>query len=357
MDDDSFNQNAYKIDLVLLTKKIILNSKKIVLTISFFTLIGVLSAFLIPEKYQSSTKFILKTGINSSRINNNIASLAGINLDASNNSTEIPSSLYPTILKSVPFKKKLLENTLLYKGNLTSLHTFFLKKMNLSVEAPPPYPTINDLSSPPADKEELSVPFAEKIMQISPSDRVIFNILDKVLSIQIDNEGAMMELIVELEEAEVAAFITQTALNLLQEDIIKFRIENGKETLKESQSLYKDRRMELEQLQDELALFMDQNQNINSSLISNKVMRLQSAVNISNAVCNQLAQEVEKAKIDIIRQTPIFTIIDPVTIPKVRSSPNRKMIVLIFFMIGFFLSLFIVVMKESFWEFKSQILS
>jgi uncharacterized protein involved in exopolysaccharide biosynthesis len=194
-------------------------------------------------------------------------------------------------------------------------------------------------------------------MQISPSDRVIFNILDKVLSIQIDNEGAMMELIVELEEAEVAAFITQTALNLLQEDIIKFRIENGKETLKESQSLYKDRRMELEQLQDELALFMDQNQNINSSLISNKVMRLQSAVNISNAVCNQLAQEVEKAKIDIIRQTPIFTIIDPVTIPKVRSSPNRKMIVLIFFMIGFFLSLFIVVMKESFWEFKSQILS
>jgi LPS O-antigen subunit length determinant protein (WzzB/FepE family) len=138
MDDDSFNQNTYKIDLVLLTKKIILNSKKIVLTISFFTLIGVLSTFLIPEKYQSSTKFILKTSNNSSRINNNLASLAGINLDASNNSTEIPSSLYPTILKSVPFKKKLLENTLLYKGNLTSLHTFFLKKMNLSVEAPPP---------------------------------------------------------------------------------------------------------------------------------------------------------------------------------------------------------------------------
>ena len=95
--------------------------------------------------------------------------------------------------------------------------------------------------------------------------------------------------------------------------------------------------MAFEALQDELASFRDQHQNISSGLFENKLSRLESELAIASAVNEELAKQVEQARIQVSKDTPIFTIIDPVVIPNQRTSPKRTLIVFGFTFLGFFL--------------------
>jgi len=42
----------------------------------------------------------------------------------------------------------------------------------------------------------------------------------------------------------------------------------------------------------------------------------------------------EQAKIQVKKDTPVFTIIEPVTVPSEKSKPNRLMILFIWFFLG-----------------------
>ncbi len=109
-------------------------------------------------------------------------------------------------------------------------------------------------------------------------------------------------------------------------------------------------------MQDELATFRDQHQNISSGLFENKLSRLESELAIASAVNEELAKQVEQARIQVSKDTPIFTIIDPVVIPNQRTSPKRTLIVLGFTFLGFFLGLGYGVIKEPFAAMRKQVL-
>ena len=82
------------------------------------------------------------------------------------------------------------------------------------------------------------------------------------------------------------------------------------------------------------AVFVDKNINISSSLYQNKLSRIESELSIAQTVVQQLASQVEQAKLQVNKDTPVFTTIKPVTIPFERSAPKRSLIVLIFGFLG-----------------------
>ena len=59
-----------------------------------------------------------------------------------------------------------------------------------------------------------------------------------------------------------------------------------------------------------------------------------------------MASQVEQAKLQVNKDTPVFTTIKPVTIPYERSAPKRSQIVIIFGLLGFVLSCGYVLVKE-----------
>ena len=109
---------------------------------------------------------------------------------------------------------------------------------------------------------------------------------------------------------------------------------------------YSEKKESYETLQDERAIFVDKNINISSSLFQNKLSRLESEVNISESIVQQLASQVEQAKLQVNKDTPVFTTIKPVTIPFERSAPKRSLIVITFLFLGFVLSCGYVLLKE-----------
>jgi uncharacterized protein involved in exopolysaccharide biosynthesis len=55
---------------------------------------------------------------------------------------------------------------------------------------------------------------------------------------------------------------------------------------------------------------------------------------IANSLYQQLASQLEQAKIQVKKDTPVFTIVEPVTVPTERSKPSRVKIVVIWVFLG-----------------------
>ena len=55
---------------------------------------------------------------------------------------------------------------------------------------------------------------------------------------------------------------------------------------------------------------------------------------------------MEQAKLQVNKDTPVFTTIKPVTIPFERSAPKRSLIIITFLFLGFVLSCGYVLVKE-----------
>ena len=87
-------------------------------------------------------------------------------------------------------------------------------------------------------------------------------------------------------------------------------------------------------------------QNISSGLFANKISRLESKLTIARSVYEELAKQVEQARIQIRKDTPIYTIIDPVVIPNQRTSPKRTLIVIIFSFLGLVTGIAYIILKE-----------
>ena len=83
---------------------------------------------------------------------------------------------------------------------------------------------------------------------------------------------------------------------LLQEKVINFKLKNARETLSFTQNLFDNEKIKFETLQDELANFRDQHQNIRSGLFQNKLLRLETNLAITQNLNEELAKQVEQAK-------------------------------------------------------------
>ena len=355
------SDNTDEIDLIELLKKIYLE-KKLILKISVLaTLFGVVYALFQPNEFTSSTTFIpqLSSGVKTGGSSlSGLASLAGINIGSIESSSEFPPTLYPQVVNGVPFRVELLSNEITLNNELVAVKDYLEKKSSFNILGTIKKYTIGlpslILSS---FNDQTEYTNESKIYSITKDDQELFQILDNSLSLSINEKEGFITISYTDSNKNVAAQITQISQNLLQEKIIEFKNKSSKEMLDFAMKQYSDKKESYEKLQDERAVFVDKNINISSSLFQNKLSRLESEVNISESIVQQLASQVEQAKLQVNKNTPVFTTIKPVTIPFERSAPKRSLIVIIFGFLGLVLSCGYVLVKEPAMEIIKSIKS
>ena len=143
----------------------------------------------------------------------------------------------------------------------------------------------------------------------------------------------------------------------LQDEIIQKRLEKVQNNLDFTQTQYNQKKFEFEKIQDRLARFKDRNQNISSSLFLNELERIQAEYSIALNVVKELAAQVESAKLQVNKDTPIFSVIEPVTVPSERDSPKRTLIVLIWSFLGIIISSGFVLIKDPIAEILKEVAS
>jgi uncharacterized protein involved in exopolysaccharide biosynthesis len=131
-----------------------------------------------------------------------------------------------------------------------------------------------------------------------------------------------------MPDALMAAQMAEFSFQLLQKEIIDYKLGNLREELRFSESLYEEKKKEFEKIQNEVGYFKDRNQNVISSSIQNQMDRLQAEYSLKLTVFTQVANSLESTKLQIARDTPIFSVLDPVTIPNSPQSNKRGLIIL-----------------------------
>ena len=83
-----------------------------------------------------------------------------------------------------------------------------------------------------------------------------------------------------------------------------------------------------------VAQFQDRNRDLFSSLPQTRLQQMQAEYNLAFSVYTELAKQLETKRIKLKEDQPIFTIIEPVSVPNERSKPKRVMIVAIWTFVG-----------------------
>ena len=96
--------------------------------------------------------------------------------------------------------------------------------------------------------------------------------------------------------------------------------------------------MEFDLLQKKLAEFKDSNKNISTARFMSELQKLESEYQLQQNILTTLASEYNNNKIKLNKDTPIFSVIDEVSVPNLRSEPKRGQLVIIFVFLGLVIS-------------------
>ncbi len=320
-----------EIDLIEILKKIYKSRKFIFYSVMISAFFGIGFSLILPKKYSAKTVFIPQNQDSPASSLSGVASLVGINLGSNFVGGEIPSSMYPQIAESSRFKRILLSEKINLNNDFT-LKNYLISEHNLSLVD---------------DKKESEI-------YISELEEKCFKLIDKIISVNVKEKDGFVTITSLMKVPEYSAIIANKAKDILQNIIIENKIESARQNLLFSETQLSEKKVIFDEIQAKLSLFSDSNLNSVNSFVINERSKLESEFNIINAVVTELAKQVEQAKLQVTKDTPVFSTIIEAVIPIKRTSPKRTLMVLIFAFIGFILSIIYVLLSERVKEIVSS---
>ena len=353
------------IDIKALIKQLWDGRRTIIIWTCAFIVLGFVAALTMKRTYSVSTVMVPQVGSKSSSSLSSLASLAGIDLSSSSSGAELSPLIYPQIVSSVPFRKELMYTPVHYEkvDTAVSMYTYATEIAKPTVMGTIKKYTIGlpgvILSAIRKEKPDVVLPGG--VVDDNPKPIVLTNKEVKILkavgesvSLAVDRKEGYITLNVVGSEPVQTAELAMKAQQLLQEEITRFRIEKSQKELEYIQARYDEIKKETEFYQEQLAKITDKTQNVTTTKDRIEHDRIQSKYNTSNAIYSELAKQLEQAKLQVKRDTPVLTIIQPVTVPdKPSNSRSRTLIVWVF--MGFVLGCGIVLGKEYWLTLKNQI--
>ena len=321
-----------EIDLLEVLKKIYKSRKFIFYSVMMSAFFGIAVSLILPKKYTAKTVFIPQNQDSPTSSLSGVASLVGINLGSNFIGGEIPSSMYPQIAESSKFKRILLSENINLNNDFT-LKNYLISENNLSLLD---------------DKKESEI-------YISELEEKCFKLIDKIISVNVKEKDGFVTITSLMKVPEYSAIIANKAKDILQNIIIENKIESARQNLLFSETQLSEKKVIFDEIQAKLSLFSDSNLNSVNSFVINERSKLESEFNIINAVVTELAKQVEQAKLQVTKDTPVFSTIIEAVIPNERTSPKRTLMVLIFGFIGFTLSIIYVLLSERVKEIVSSL--
>jgi uncharacterized protein involved in exopolysaccharide biosynthesis len=171
----------------------------------------------------------------------------------------------------------------------------------------------------------------------------------KMINISEDIKTAILTLGVISNEPLLSAEINRVIieeLDLHQQRFNKDKMSKAKLFIEER--IYSVEK-ELIMAEESLKVFMDRNRRIeNSPALQLERQRLEREVTVLIGVFTTLKQQLETTKIEEVKKSSYILILDPPEIPLVRSSPQKKLMVVLGFIFGFTITVFFIIINEKF---------
>ena len=353
-----------QIDIIALISKVWAGRKFVIKSAVIAAVIGVLVAILTPNTYTASSMFTPNSSgsspVDASGLKG-LASLAGINIGSlSEDQNEVSPLLYGKILESYRFKKTLLDAPLKSLDEASSLRDYFVQEFSLS----PFFQTVKDYTIDLPSKiigwfksepKKSSLQSVKGMNTISEEELDYFEMIDEMLTLTIEEDKGYIEITGVSYIPQLSAELVKNAENILQNQIITIKTKSSLELLAYLEGQHTIKNKLLIEAQDNLANFKDRNLNISRSSFSNTQTRLETELQIATSVFQNVVTQLEQVKLQVAKDTPVFSFLKTVVVPIKKSAPKRILIVIFCLFLGVVISIGYLLAKEHLLDMIKQI--
>ena len=333
------------IDIMALVKQLWDGRKTIIIWTCAFIVLGFVAALTMKRTYAVSTVMVPQLSSSKSSSLSSLASLAGFDLGTSSSSSELSPLIYPQIVSSVPFRLELMNTPIHYAKCDTAISMYDYSLSDYAKPGPvgQVFGAIKKytiglpgviLSAIRPKKEPIVLPGGEgegsdaaKPLVINEDEEKVLKALAQNVTLAVDKKEGYVTLNVTGSEPIQTAELAMVAQQLLQREITRFRVEKSQNELDYIQARYDEIKKETESYQDQLARANDRAQNVASSRDDMERVRIQNKYNISNSIYSELAKQLEQGKMQVKKDTPVFTVVQPITVPTQASNSRAKTLI------------------------------
>lgn len=329
------------IDIMALIRSLWDGRKTIFICLGIFIVLGLIAALSMKRTYTVTTVMVPQMGDSKSGLGG-LAALAGFDLGGTSNNGELSPIVYPQIVSSVPFSLEMMHTPLHYQKCDTMISMFdyaeagyekpsvftYIKRYTIGL----PGVLMGALRSKP---DEVALPGgasdstgAAKPLVVSQKEQKMLEHMGQVISLAVDKKEGYITLTVNGSEPIQTAELAMKAQQLLQSEVTRFRTEKSQGELDYIQARYNEAKEEADRYQVMLASATDRSQYIATTSATVGKARIQSKYNVANTVFMEMAKQLEQAKMKVKKETPSFSIIQPVTVPMKPSNSRSKTLII-----------------------------
>jgi archaellum component FlaC len=191
------------------------------------------------------------------------------------------------------------------------------------------------------EKPDMVLPASEgeadnepKPVLLTKDEVKLMKVVAQNVNLAVDKKEGYLTLSVVGSEPIQTAELALKAQQLLQEEVTRFRTEKAQDNLDYIQARYDEIKKEAETYQAQLATVKDRSQNMATTRSRIEQERLQSKYNVASSIYSEMAKQLETAKMQVKRDTPVLTIIQPVTVPSQPANSRAKTLIVWTFLGG-----------------------
>ncbi len=336
-----------EIDLVELIQKMWINRWLIIKVTSVFVVLGVLVALFSAKVFTASCDIVPDTGKSGNSKMSSLAALAGVNLGEGADVTALSPLVYQNIMNGTSFRKELMQTKIDFEKAYKPVSFFdyytseeynkpgvfdYIKKYTIGL----PFVILNAIrgEQPEPDYSAIGNSEGPTMETLSKDEYNALKILEQCVSLTLDNKNGYVTITTNMPEAVASAQLAQATVVLLQKYITEFKIAKVQSNLDFIQSRYNEAKKNFEDIQVRRAAFRDANTNTNKYSARVEAEKLDAEYTLAMNLYSELATQLEQAKIEVKKDTPILTVVRPVTIPYKKSKPQRLQILVAFTFLG-----------------------
>ena len=320
-----------EIDLLELALKVWGERKFILKACGYAVLIGLVIVFSIPREYTTEAMIAPELSDNKGTGGlSSLAAMAGLNLNATSGADAIYPDLYPNIVSSTPFITGLFNVRVkdLDEEVDTTLYCYLNEYQRMpwwSLITSAPFKALGWVVSLLTDEEDDGIfdPF-----HLTKEETDTAKELSERINVSVDKKTGVTTLSVTMQDARISACLTDTVVRRLQDYITEYRTTKARQDFQFQEKLFERKKKEYEKAQENYAKFADANKNIILLSYRAEQERLENEMRLAYQVYTSVAQQLQMAEAKVQEITPVYTIIEPSTIP-IKPSKPRKALMLI----------------------------
>lgn len=329
-----------EIDIVELAAKIWKQRRTVFIWSGIAAVIGLIVAFSIPREYTTTIKLAPELTNSSGSLGQlgGLAAMAGISMQKQGGDALSPQ-LYPEVLSSVPFTIALFDVKVKEDGT-DSVYTVreYLQNHTSSpwwnaIFKLPGY-AIGAVKSLTVDEEEKEEGHVTNSFRLTQEEDALYKALGLRISADYDTKTFVNTISVTMQDPLISAMLADTVATNLQNYIIEYRTSKARKDMEYAKQLNDKARQEYYNAQQRLAEYLDRNQGMTLHSAQVTRERLENEVQLAFSLFNQTAQQLQIAEAKVQEAAPVFTPIEPATVPRQPSKPSKALILIGWIFLG-----------------------